>query len=259
VLLPRASLLLGPFRDVSLSASVGQGVRSIDPSYVSQDVKTPFASVRAYEAGLAYGGEVRDLRVVARAILFRTVVDRDLVFSETEGRNTLGGGTTRNGWVGALRVTGRFFDEAANLTLVRAQLDDTHQSVAYIPGTVLRSDTALFAPVSLSGMSLGGSEGGTGRLSLNLGLTYVGPRPLPYGQHSDSLFTLDGAVAFSYSFAELRLSASNLLNARDRLGQYNFASDFRSQSQPTLVPEREFTAGPPRMWLLTLALKWGGA
>jgi len=274
VLLPRASLLVGPFRDVSFSTSVGQGVRSVDPSYVSQDVKTPFASVRAYEAGLAYGGEVRDLRVVARAILFRTVVDRDLVFSETEGRNTLGGGTTRNGWGGALRVTGRFFDEAANLTLVRAQLDDTHQSVAYIPGTVLRSDTAFFAPLSLARMGLGagGANGdggilgsgarnglGSGRLSLNLGLTYVGPRPLPYGQQSASLFTLDAAIALSWAFAEVRLSASNVLDSRDRLGQYNFASDFRSQAQPTLVPEREFTAGPPRMWLLTLALKWGGA
>jgi len=51
VLLPRASLIVGPFRNVSLSASYGRGIRSIDPSYITQDVATPFANIVAYEAG----------------------------------------------------------------------------------------------------------------------------------------------------------------------------------------------------------------
>ena len=53
VTMPRASLILGPFEGFSFSASVGQGVRSVDPSYVTQNVSTPFASVIAYEGGLS--------------------------------------------------------------------------------------------------------------------------------------------------------------------------------------------------------------
>jgi len=52
---------------------------------------------------------------------------------------------------------------------------------------------------------------------------------------------------------------SNLLDRRYRLGEYNYASDFRTESQPTLVPVRHFTAGPPRAVYLTLGVNFGGA
>ena len=143
-LLPRASLLVGPFRNVTLSASYGSGIRSIDPSYITQDVKTPFANVEAYEVGVGYAGGIRDTTIVARSVLFETVVDKDLIFDQTAGRNVIGVGTTRAGWLGALRLSGSFFDESANLTLVKATFNDDHAAVPYVPGTVFRSDTALF-------------------------------------------------------------------------------------------------------------------
>ncbi len=253
VLLPRASLIVGPFRNVSLSASYGRGIRSIDPSYITQDVATPFANIVAYEAGAGYAGSVGNTTVVARSVLFQTVVDRDLIFDETAGRNVLGVGTTRTGWVGALRLTGSFFDESANLTLVRATFNDNHQAVAYVPGTVFRSDTAFFAPLPwhLRGKAL--------RATLSAGVTYVGRRPLPYGEVSDQIFTIDASAILSWSHYELRLSSTNLLNTQYRLGEYDYASDFHSQPQPTLVPEREFTAGAPRAVFLTLGINFGGS
>ena len=135
--LPRASLIVGPFRDVTLSASYGRGIRSIDPSYITQDIKTPFASVRSYEAGAVYAGSIRRTSLVARTAVFQTVVDQDLIFSETAGRNVLGSGTTRTGWLGALRWTGPFFDESANLTLVSATFNDNS------PGRRLRARHGL--------------------------------------------------------------------------------------------------------------------
>jgi len=50
------------------------------------------------------------------------------------------------------------------------------------------------------------------------------------------------------------------------LGEYNFASDFRSyraspgggSAQPTLVPERLFTAGAPRTIFGSFAINFGG-
>jgi TonB family protein len=257
--LPRASIIFGPFQNFSVSMSYGQGVRSIDPSYITQDVKTPFASIVGYEGGVTYAGGVGDWTLVARSIFFQTHVDRDLIFSETEGRNVLGVGTTRTGWVGAGRLTGRFLDETANLTLVKSTYDDTHLLVAYVPGVVLRSDTALFSdlPWELMGQKVRGT--------LAAGVTYVGPRALPFGEESESIFTIDTSATLHFRNFEFGLSVTNLLNRQYRLGEYNFASDFRAQraqfgdAQPTLVPMRHFTAGAPRGIFATFSVNFGGA
>ena len=55
---------------------------------------------------------------------FQTRVDHDLIFSQSAGRNILSGGSTRLGSASATRLTGRFFDVAANLTYVKATFDD---------------------------------------------------------------------------------------------------------------------------------------
>jgi iron complex outermembrane receptor protein len=251
-ILPRASLIAGPVRGLSLSASWGKGVRSVDPSYITQDVQAPFASITAYEGGAAFTGQVRSATLIARSVLFRTVVDKDLIFDQTEGRNVIGVGTTRTGWLGALRFTGPFFDESANLTLVRASYNDTGAAVAYVPGTVFRSDTAVFH--DLPRLILGRSVRG----SLGAGITYVGPRPLPYGQVSSDIFTIDASAALTWGPYQIRLVCTNLLDTQYRLGEYNFASDFHSQPQPTLVPDRTFTAGAPRGLFATFAITFGG-
>jgi hypothetical protein len=250
--LPRGSVILGPFQGFAFNVSYGQGVRSIDPLYVTQDVKTPFASVEAYEGGVSYSGEMRDVSLSARSIFFQTHVDRDLVFSQTAGRNVLGQGTTRTGWTGAARVTGGFFDESANVTLVRSAYDDTHLLVAYVPSVVVRSDTALFTylPWRPRGERIKGS--------LGAGVTYVGPRALPYGQESDDIFTVDGSATLEWRELEVGLLVTNLFDDQYRLGQFDYASDFHSQPQPTLVPERHFTAGAPRGIFGTVAIHFGG-
>jgi len=251
-LLPRGSLIFGPFQNISLNVSYGQGVRSIDPNYITQDVKTPFASITAYEGGASYAAEVDGMAIVARSILFQTHVDRDLIFNETAGRNVLGVGTTRTGWVGAMRLTGSFFDHAANLTLVRSAYDDTHLLVAYVPDVVLRSDTTFFAdlPLAIAGKKIRGA--------LGTGLTYVGPRALPFGQRSQDIFTIDASATVGWTNYEVSVAATNLLDRRYRLGEYNYASDFKSQSQPTLVAERHFAAGSPRGIFATFAIHFGG-
>jgi hypothetical protein len=89
----------------------------------------------------------------------------------------------------------------------------------------------------------------------------VGPRPLPYGERSDTIFTVDLSAQLSVSHYELGLTATNLLGTRYRLGEYNYASNFNSSGaqQPTLVPERHFTAGAPRTIFATVSINFGGA
>jgi hypothetical protein len=251
-LLPRASVILGPFRNISLNASYGQGVRSIDPIYITQDIKTPFASINAYEAGASYAATFRDWSLVVRSIGFQTHVDRDLVFNETVGRNTLANGTTRTGWVFSTRATGEWFDESANVTFVKSTFDDTRLLVPYIPDVVVRSDTAVHSklPLRILHQPLRGA--------LTAGVTYVGPRALPYGERSQSIFTIDGSATVGFSDYEVGLVVTNLLDTRYRLGEYNYASDFHTQTEPTLVPMRHFAVGGPRGIFATLSATFGG-
>jgi hypothetical protein len=252
--LPRGSVLVGPFEGFTMSASLGKGIRSIDPVYVNQDLPTPFASVDAGELGVSYAKGVGDeVELMARSIFFTTHVDRDLIFSETAGRATLANGTTRTGWAFATRATGDWFDEAANLTLVRSTFDDTHLLVPYVPDVVVRSDTALHheLPFHPRGESLSGA--------LATGITYVGRRALPYGQRSDVIFTVDASASVAWRMFEVALVATNLFDRQYRLSEFNFASDFRGEGQPTLVPARHFSAGAPRGLFLTLSATLGGA
>ncbi len=252
VTMPRASLIAGPYKGFSVSGSVGEGVRSIDPSYVIQNTGTPFASVLAYEGGLSFSHTFKDAIVAARSVFFSTHVDKDLIFDQTVGRNVIGAGTTRTGWVGSTRVTGKHFDESASVTFVKSTYDDTHLLVAYVPDAVVRSDTAVFGdlPIKIDGTKLKGS--------LGLGVTYVGPRALPYGQRSDDIFTLDATASLAWRYVELGVTGTNITNNQYKLGEYNYASDFHSQAQPTLVPERMFTAGPPLGIFANLTLRFGG-
>jgi iron complex outermembrane recepter protein len=251
-LLPRATLTFGPFDHFSYSLSYGTGVRSIDPVYVSQDIATPFASIRAADGGVAYARDWGSVSVAARSIFFLTHVDRDLVFSETEGRSVLANGTTRTGWNGLLRLRGGFFDQNANISLVRSRFDDTGFLVPYSPDLVVRSDTALFSDLPLT-------FGGTAvRGTLSLGAGYVGHRALPYGQRSDTIFTLDSGASARFRAYELELQVTNLLDTRYRAAELNYVSDFRSQPLPTLVPARHFAAGAPRQVFLSFSINLGG-
>lgn len=250
--MPRATLLAGPWRDLTLSASWGKGMRSIDPQFISNDVETPFATAESSELGVAFTRRLHGVGLAARTAVFRTHVDRDLIFSETTGRNMLGGGTTRLGWLFSGRVSGRLFDSSLNLTLVRSRFDDTGLLIPYVPDLVIRSDNALLGRLgSIRGHALEGRVG--------VGVTYVGRRPLPLGQRSDTIFTVDGLAQLAYRSLSIELAAMNLLDRRYRLGEYNYASDFRSDAWPTLVPTRHFTAGAPRTLMLSLGVTFGGA
>jgi iron complex outermembrane receptor protein len=251
-LLPRASAIVTPFSHFTLTGSYGRGARSIDPQFITQDVKTPFAEARSIDVGASYTHDLPGGSLGLRAGVFETKVDRDLIFSESAGRNLLGGSSTRRGVLAAARLTGSFVDESVNATLVRATFDDTGLLIPYVPDLVVRSDTALWR-------ELPWSAGGVPILaSVGAGITFVGRRPLPFGERSDRIFTVDASVSVSRRPFKLELSATNLLDTRYRLGEFNFVSDFHSQPAPTLVPVRHFTAGAPRQLMVSLQVLLGG-
>ena len=247
---PRATLLLGPFQGFTLAASYGYGARSLDPVYITQDTKSPFAAVKAGEGGIIYAGSLAAMSLTARSVFFQTHVDKDLVFSETAGRNTLANGTTRTGWMGEGRLTGSWLDQALNITMVKATFDDTGLLVPYVPDLVFRSETAVShdLPIKMAAHVI--------RAGLSSGVSYVGRRALPYGERSDTIFTIDAAATLKWQGYQVALSAQNLLNRQYRLGEFNYVSDFKSQPFPSLVSARHFSAGAPRTIFLTLSINF---
>ena len=136
---------------------------------------------------------------------------------------------------------------------MRSTYDDTHLLVAYVPGSRVPLRHRAFSRAALG-------DGGRAREgSIGAGLTYVGPRPLPYGQRSEELFTPDLSASLNWSPYELGFSVSNLFDTRYRLGEYNYASDLHTEPQPTLVPMRHFTAGAPRAIYATFGINFGGS
>jgi hypothetical protein len=246
--------LFGPFWGLSASASYGWGVRSIDPIYIGQDLRTPFASARSLEAGISFDRRFSQVEVGLRSVWYQTRVDKDLVFSQIAGRNIISGASTRWGNANTARLTGSFFDLAANLTYVRATFDDTKLYIPYIPDLVVRFDGALFDNLPVPPLL-----GRPFRGRLGAGVTYVGRRPLPYDEYSNKIFTVDLSATIEWSFLELGFTAFNLFDRRYRLGEYNYVSDFHSNPLlPSLVPARHFSAGALRALFFHVAVKLGG-
>jgi len=251
LLQPRATVLVGPFSGFTFSASRGAGARSLDPQYVDQSLRTPFAEVVSTEGGVTYRQAWNAVSTEVRSVFFSTSVDKDLFFNQTEGRNTLADGTTRTGFAGSARVTGRFFDLAASVTLVRATFDDTKLPIPYAPPVVGRLDGVLFGRLPFSVL------GTVPEATLGAGFSYVGRRPLPFDERSDVQTLLDGAAQVSWRWLTLAVTCTNLLGRDYRLGEYNYVSDFRSAGYPTLVPSRHFSAGEPRAFYGSVTVTFG--
>jgi iron complex outermembrane recepter protein len=251
--MPRGTLVMGPFDHFEFALSAGTGVRSVDPSYIAQGLLTPFVTIQSEDLGVSYSNQVGTVNLAAKSVFFNTHSGQDLLFDPSEGRSTLASGSTREGWSGSARALGGFFDVAANATAVKATFDDTHLLVPYVPDLVLRGDLALFhdLPWRLDHRPILGTIG--------YGVSYVGRRPLPYSELSDVIFVSDASVSLAWTPWNVRLAATNLFDSKYKLGEYNYASDFQPQAEPTLAPERSFTAGAPRLIMLSVGMTLGGA
>ena len=250
---PRGAVFVGPWKGVTFALSAGLGARSADPVYLGNDQQLPFSPITALEGGLVFERRVAGLALTARGLYYRTHVGQDLIFNETEGRNTLASGTTRQGALVAARATNAWLDLSAHVTYARATFDDDGNLAPYVPEWVARFDGAVnhSLPWRIRGRAITASAG--------VGITFVAPRPLPFSERGEAIFTVDAQVGARWAYYELGFVAQNLFDAQYAWGQYNFTSDFQSRDYPTLVPARHFTAGPPRQLFMVFTLHFGAA
>ena len=253
--MPRGTLVLGPFDHFEFTVSAGNGVRSVDPSYVAQGLLTPFVSVESQDLGVSYNNQLGTVNLAAKSVFFHTHADQDLLFDPDRrdaarsrpGRRAPGGRAPS-------RALGSFFDVAANATLVKATFDDIRSLlVPYVPDLVLRADAAVFhdLPWQLDHKPVRGTIG--------YGVSYVGRRPLPYSELSDVIFISDASAGVGWSIFNVRLSAQNLFNSKYKLGEYNYASDFHSQARAHARPRALVHGRSAADVMLSLSATLGGA
>lgn len=115
----------------------------------------------------------------------------------------------------------------------------------YVPRWVLRTDAAYSDSFVLPFGPL--------QVRSGLGLSWVGPRPLPLNTMSHPIFSLDASLRLRFRFIEWSLSASNLTDRRNRSAEYFYSSSF-NQGGPTMTRARHLAAAAPRAFLTTVAL-----
>ena len=136
-----------PVRGLSPSLSYGQGVRSIDPSYITQDVKTPFAQIQSYEAGARVQGRARRRRhrrcgcPSSRRTSTRTSSSARPSAATSSAAARRAPAASLSGAAHRRRASTR----PRTSTLVRSTFDDTGLLVPYVPDVVVRSDTSCSA------------------------------------------------------------------------------------------------------------------
>lgn len=252
-----AEALLG--RGFSLAASVGSGFRSPDALTLADGENAPFTSVTGQELALRWARPVRAptaATVSATLSGYHTYVGTDLLFDPSAGRAVPIGATRRLG--AALWVTARplpWLDVLGSVTYTRATVESDALGMTvpagsllpYVPPWVARLDAAAERPVGrFRGLPLVVRGG--------LSVQYVGARPLPLDDRSEPVFLLDAMAGFRVGPVELDLAAKNLLDARWRDAQLNFASNYTPGATPSFFPVRHFTAGAPLQILATLVL-----
>jgi hypothetical protein len=254
---PRAALEVLLLPGFTWTTAVGLGSRSSDGAALSDAEFAPFGLVVSAESGLALLRQLDSVRLEARAAAFATRVERDIVFSPEQGRNQTVGVSNRLGAFGLARVTWEErLDVLATLSYTRGHLPP--------PGTpwyaLLDGPALPYVPRVLGRLDVVGRHrvmplGERVELLATAGLQFIGPRPLPFERFAEPVLLLDASARVSWRWVSLGVVVDNLLDARWRQAEFNFASHFGDPDvAPSRLATRHFAAGPPRQWRVTLGL-----
>jgi outer membrane receptor protein involved in Fe transport len=143
---PRATLELEATPEFVLSASYGEGFRSLDAAHLPDGDRTPFSKVRSVEVGLK--AKQRSRKYVSTLALFRTWVENELVFAAEEGGLETQNASIRSGVVGSfLARPAPWFLASFALSVVDAQFRTLAPGISHhvpsVPPVLFHTDVSL--------------------------------------------------------------------------------------------------------------------
>jgi len=223
-------------------ANYGDGFRSPQARSLADGERAPFVNVRGAEIGAAFDRPL----IEARAAAFGSSVANDFFFDHSVGTTVSLGASLRGGvsaTVIAKPLEGWLI--SANATVAAARVVGTGALLPYFAPLVGRMDTAYTRRFELAR-----SEAITAKIGL--GLTGLGPRPLPFNEFSRPVGLVDVRLSARFRSVEVKVDFQNLLDSRWRDGEFTFVSKWSEGVETSLVPTRHFTAGTPRSVFVTL-------
>jgi iron complex outermembrane recepter protein len=226
-----------------LYGNYGDAFRSPQARSLADGEIAPFVSVRGAELGTS----VEFPRVVTKVALFGSSVANDVFFDHTVGTTVSLGPSLRGG--ASLVVTAKPLEgllATGSMTAATARVTTSGALMPYFAPLVGRIDTGYSREMELWGHRVKGGFGA--------GLTFIGARPLPFGDFSRPVFLVDARVSVRWRALELVLDAQNLVDSRWRDGAFTYVSSWEQGRVASQLPSRHFTAGSPRSFIVTLEM-----
>jgi iron complex outermembrane receptor protein len=257
---PRATLEWEPRRDLLVLASYGEGFRSPQARQLEEGETAPYAKVRSGEVGVQLGSDLGAFHVGAAA--YWTTLSLDLAYDPgTSSLERIGPSTRLGVTLDAVARPAPWLFAALAVNVVRATLDapppataevpdppyEPGQRLPYVPPVVVRADIAAHHRIgALAGhpVSLGGG----------LGVQYLAPRPLPFGERGETVLTIDGSIDVHWRDLELGVQAFNLLDRRYPALELAYVSNWDPDGIPSRIPARHIAAAPPLTILVSLGV-----
>jgi len=243
ILLPKMSMILGPWANTEFFVNYGEGFHSNDARSAVQVGSAPLARSRNYEVGIRtrpWGVDGVEFMVTA----WRIDLQSELVFVGDEGTTEIRGPSRRQGFEVAARgqVWGPLY---------------VNGSFTWTQAKFRNGDAIPLAPefTAFGAAILKWPEGLTSQLQA----TYLGVRPLIEDRSikSPSWITFDLSeryripVKLPYGRLEAFLFVQNLFNTKWE--QAIFAFESRLRTEPTGVTDIHFVPGNPRTFMGGLA------
>jgi len=233
-------------------ASYGEGFRSPQARSLADGETTPFTRVLSAETGLRYR---LDERLSASLAGFYTHLSDDLVFDPATLTSEVVPATQRLGATASL-TSEPLPDLLATGSATYSRATFVGSSDRYAQGSLVPYAPQLTARADAAFTPALGRVGsfGTLRSHFGAGVTYLGGRPLPYGETGHDALLFDARATLRLGPLETGLDVYNLFDAAWYDGEFVYASSFGGAA--SLVPERHVTVGAPRtfMWTLTLSV-----
>lgn len=245
---PRLTVSFFPHPAVVLLAGYGRGVRppearaiatggsATDPASYRGGLPRPTVSDHLEVGGRARLGSALELGTA----LFATFIEREQIFDHVSGTNLELNATRRLGL--ELDATVRpqpWLALRADATFVDARFVGSGAPVPGAPTLLATGEAHVFG--------WGGFFGGARLLAL-------GPRPLAFGARAGAVGLADAMAGWRRGRIEVSLVAENLLGARWRQGEFNYASRWDLAQPASPLPQIHYAAGPPRVVRLGLAV-----